>query len=123
MGKGRWSVEVVEVIAHRGSSAVAPENTLAAVDLAIRAKAHRVEFDVQLTKDGVPVVLHDETLERTTNGKGRVRDRTYKEISKLDAGSWFHADFRGERLPTLDMVLELCRGKIPVNVEIKSEDP
>ena len=122
MSQERWSGEVVEVIAHRGFSSLAPENTLAAMELAISSKAHRVEFDVQSTRDGVPVVLHDDTLERTTNGKGRVCDKTYQEISKLDAGSWFHPDFRGERVPTLDMVLELCKGKIPVNVEIKSED-
>jgi len=122
MSQEGWSGEVVEVIAHRGFSSLAPENTLAAMELAISSKAHRVEFDVQSTRDGVPVVLHDDTLERTTNGKGRVCDKTYQEISKLDAGSWFHPDFRGERVPTLDMVLELCKGKIPVNVEIKSED-
>jgi glycerophosphoryl diester phosphodiesterase len=122
MAQKRWSRDRVEVIAHRGHSSLAPENTLAALGLAIRSGAHRVEFDVQLTKDGVPVVLHDETLERTTNGKGRLCDTTYREISKLDAGSWFHPRFEGEQVPALDGALELCKGKIPVNVEIKCAD-
>lgn len=124
MRQESWSTaQRIELIAHRGLSGLAPENTLAALEGAIQCGAHRVEFDVQLTRDGVAVVFHDDTLERTTSGKGRVGDTSYEEIRKLDAGSWLHPRFKKERVPTLDMVLDLCRGKIPVNVEIKAENP
>jgi glycerophosphoryl diester phosphodiesterase len=98
-----------DVVAHRGSSGVAPENTLAAVRLAVRQKAEVVENDVQRTKDGELVIMHDTTLARTTNVEelfpGRapwnVGDFTLSEIKQLDAGSWFAPEFAGERVPTL----------------------
>jgi len=112
----------VEVIAHRGFSGIAPENTLRAFEEAIACGADRIELDVQLTRDGVPVVLHDDLLDRTTNGKGLLRDLDRDALRGLDAGSWFGPGFLGEGIPTLDEVLDLCRGRIAVNVEIKAED-
>ena len=97
------------VLGHRGAAAVAPENTLAGVRAAAQAGADGVEFDVQLSRDGVPVVLHDERLDRTTDGRGPVSKRTLGELKALDAGSWFSPRFRGERIPTLDEVLHLSR--------------
>ncbi|MBN2369852.1 MAG: hypothetical protein JXO72_05145 [Vicinamibacteria bacterium] len=111
----------VEVIAHRGFSGAAPENTLAAIREAIAAGADRVEFDVHLTADGEPVVIHDSKLDRTTDGKGPVAAHTLAEVRTLDAGAWFAARYRGERVPTLEEALVECRGRILVNVEIKSE--
>lgn len=88
------------IIAHRGASDEAPENTLAAFERADRLDAD-IEFDVQLSADGVPVVIHDETLDRTTSGRGRVSEHTLRELRALDAGGWFSPRFRGERIPTL----------------------
>jgi len=107
------------IIAHRGSSASAPENTLAAFSLALEQGVDAIECDVRLTKDNHLVVIHDATLNRTTNGTGYVRDHTREELDALDAGSWFHRRFAGERIPTLDTVLSLVDGKKGVNVEIK----
>ncbi len=88
-------------IAHRGASAYAPENTVAAFDEAIRLGAAAIEFDVRETADGVPVVVHDETVDRTTNGHGRVNELTRLELLRLDAGSWKHPRFVGTRIPTV----------------------
>lgn len=110
-----------EVIAHRGFSARAPENTLCAFREALRTRADRVEFDVLLTRDQVPVVIHDALLDRTTNGRGPVAELELARVRELDAGSWFGPDFAGERVPTLDEVLDLCAGRVSVNVEIKEE--
>jgi len=90
------------VIAHRGDCSSAPENTLTAFKAAVAAGAHAVEFDVHITKDGHPVVIHDATVDRCTNGKGAVADLTLAEIKMLDAGSWFAGPFEGEEVPTLD---------------------
>ncbi len=109
------------VIAHRGFSGVAPENTLAAVRRAIEVGADMVEIDVGLTRDGHVVVLHDATLERTTDGRGPLAEATLAQVRRLDAGSWFAPEFAGEKVPTLAEVLDLARGRILVNVEIKSE--
>jgi glycerophosphoryl diester phosphodiesterase len=110
-----------EVIAHRGFSAAAPENTMAAFEAAIACGADRLEFDVLLTRDGVPVVIHDETVDRTTDGHGPVASHALADLERLDAGSWFDPRFRGERIPTLDAVLDLCQRRIALNVEIKAE--
>ncbi len=91
----------IEIIAHRGYSAVAPENTVAALDAAIAAGAEAVEFDIQTGGDGTPVLFHDAMLSRTSNGVGPVRRRTVSQMKKLDAGSWFSPDFKGERIPSL----------------------
>jgi len=109
------------VIAHRGFSGVAPENTIAAVRAAIKIQADMVEIDVTLTADGHIVVIHDETLDRTTDGSGKVSDFTLAELQQLDAGAWFAPRFAGERIPTLDALLEEIEGRILLNVEIKSE--
>lgn len=111
----------VRVIAHRGFSAVAPENTLAAVRAAIEVGADMAEIDVTLSADGHVVVIHDETLDRTTDGRGEVADFRLAELKTLDAGAWFGPRFTGERIPTLDEVLAEVRGRILLNVEIKSE--
>ncbi len=116
------------VIAHRGASAQAPENTLAAFQIAVDAGADGVEFDVQLAKDGVPVVNHDATLTRTGLRAGRVSDLTSKELAKVDAGSWFNKkypkkarrEFTRETIPTLAGVLKLLKGfRGSIYVELK----
>lgn len=109
------------VIAHRGFSAVAPENTLAAVRRAIKVGADMVEIDVGLTRDGQVVVLHDATLGRTTDGRGRLAETTLAEVRRLDAGSWFAPEFAGEKVPTLAEVLDLVRGAVLLDAEIKTE--
>ena len=109
------------VIAHRGFSGRAPENTLAAIREAILVGADMAEIDVTLSSDGEIVVIHDETLDRTTNGSGEVAQFTLEELRDLDAGSWFDPRFAGERIPTLEEVLEAVDGKILLNIEIKSE--
>jgi len=109
------------VIAHRGFSAAAPENTIAAVRAAIAVQADMVEIDVTLTADDSIVVIHDETLDRTTDGSGEVSRFTLADLKQLDAGSWFDPSFAGERIPTLGEVLNVVDGRILLNVEIKSE--
>lgn len=95
----------VEIIAHRGFSAEAPENTVAALLAGVHAGADAVEFDLHTAGDGTPVLLHDESLRRTTDGHGRVTDLSADELASLDAGSWFAEDFAGEPVPTLDAAL------------------
>jgi glycerophosphoryl diester phosphodiesterase len=109
----------VFVTAHRGFSGKAPENTLAAFRAAIDARCDMIELDVHLSRDNQVVVIHDDTLERTTNGRGNVADQSYAELKRLDAGSWFDPRFSGERIPTLAEVLSLARGRILVNIELK----
>ncbi len=111
----------VRVIAHRGFSGRAPENTLAAFRAAIEAGADMAEFDVTLTADAEVVCLHDEKVKRTTEGRGRISELTLAEAQSLDAGLWFSQAFIGERIPTLDAVLETAKGHILLNIEIKSE--
>jgi glycerophosphoryl diester phosphodiesterase len=108
-------------IAHRGASAYYPENPLASFQGAIAMGADMVELDVQLTGDGEVVVFHDEKLTRCTNGKGRIAEYTLSELKKLDAGSWFGEEYKDARIPTLEEVLALCRNKIALNIEIKTE--
>jgi glycerophosphoryl diester phosphodiesterase len=105
--------------AHRGSSTRAPENTLAAFEAAIKDGADAIEFDVRRTLDGVPVVLHDATLDRTTTGRGPLLGTTLRELRRLDAGAWFAARFRGARVPTLAETLDLCCGRAGLNIEMK----
>ncbi|GAB6906070.1 Glycerophosphoryl diester phosphodiesterase [Desulfosarcina cetonica] len=108
-------------IAHRGVCARYPENTLAAFRGAIDAGAHMIELDVTLSKDRRLVVIHDETVDRTTNGQGAVNALTLTRLQQLDAGSWFDSRFAGERLPTLAQVLDAVKGHLWVNIEIKPE--
>ena len=109
------------LIAHRGASAYFPENTMVSFQGAIDLKADMVELDVQLTADGEIVVFHDEKISRCTGGRGRIADYTLAGLKRLDAGGWFSEAFRGEKIPTLTEVLSLCRNKIAVNIEIKTE--
>ena len=96
-------------IAHRGASGHAPENTLAAFRRAVALGATFIETDLHLSRDAHFIAIHDETLARTTNGRGAVHDHTLAELRRLDAGSWFGSDFIGERIPTLDEILEFAR--------------
>lgn len=109
------------VIAHRGASFTAPENTFAAFNKAVEMQADMIELDVQLSADGVPVVFHDEWLEDHTDGSGRIMNLELNAIKHLDAGSWFSPEFKGERIPTLDEVLKWAKNRILLNIEIKSE--
>jgi glycerophosphoryl diester phosphodiesterase len=108
------------IVAHRGGGLLAPENTLAAIRLARNLGFVGVEFDVKLTADGIPVLMHDDMLERTTNGSGPVAETGYQEIAKLDAGSWFGNEFSGEPVPSFAEASALCReAGVWANVEIK----
>lgn len=113
------------VIAHRGHSVAAPENTLAAIDAAFDAGSDVVEIDVRMSRDGVPVVIHDETVDRTTNGTGPVADQTLAELQRLDAGSWKGRQFAGERIPTLEEALRAAknRGRVLLDVPIANAGP
>ena len=109
------------VLAHRGYSAKAPENTMAAFELALEVGSGGLELDVHLTKDGEVVIIHDDTVDRTTNGTGRVDSYTMAELKELDAGSWFSPEFAGEKLPTLRQLLDLVKDKdILLNIETKT---
>lgn len=107
-------------VAHRGASREAPENTLAAFRRALEAGVAAVECDVQRTSDGRLVVIHDQTVERTTDGRGRVAALAFADLRRLDAGGWFGPAFAGERVPLLDEVLDLLRGRARVLLEIKN---
>jgi glycerophosphoryl diester phosphodiesterase len=106
------------VIAHRGDKSHAPENTLAAFKLAAEKGADAIEFDVKLTADGQVIVLHDQTVDRTTNGTGNVSALPLKVLRELDAGAWFSEMFRGERIPTLEEVFETVGKRLFLNVEL-----
>jgi glycerophosphoryl diester phosphodiesterase len=108
----RERIPDIEIIAHRGYSARAPENTLAAIQAALDAGADSVEFDLHVAADGTPVLIHDANLGRTTNGVGPVRRRTVGQLRGLDAGAWFSPAFEGERIPTLAEALEMVRGRV-----------
>nr|WP_244535732.1 glycerophosphodiester phosphodiesterase family protein [Lentibacillus halodurans] len=110
----------IQLIAHRGSSGHAPENTIAAYDLGFEQKADYIEIDIQMTKDGELVSIHDTTIDRTTDGTGSVGDYTLEELRNLDAGSWFDQSFAGEKIPTFEEILDRYRGKIGILIELKS---
>jgi glycerophosphoryl diester phosphodiesterase len=110
---------MIAVIGHRGGKALAPENTLAAFRNAIRLGADYVEIDVRATRDGHLVIMHDGTVDRTTNGSGAVKELDFAIIRSLDAGSKFDAKYAGEKVPTLEEVLALCRGKINIYLDHK----
>lgn len=107
------------VIAHRGASSYAPENTFAAFDLAIRLGVRHIELDVEATSDGHIVVIHDDAVDRTTDGSGPVTSHTLAALRALDAGSWFGAQFAGERIPSFDEVLSRYKGRVHIHTEIK----
>lgn len=106
------------IFAHRGASAYAPENTLAAFELALRQGADAIELDTKLTADGHVVVIHDQTIDRTTPKSGKVREIHLQDIRKLDAGSHFDIAFKGEKVPTLEEVLKAVGQLTLVNIEI-----
>jgi glycerophosphoryl diester phosphodiesterase len=109
-----------KVIAHRGGGTLAPENTLAGIKKGVALGFHGVEFDVKLANYATPILLHDDTLERTTSGKGLARNFNYAELSKLDAGSWFAKEFAGEPIPLFETVAAFLIGHgVWANVEIK----
>lgn len=108
--------------AHRGASHDAPQNTLAAFRLALEMGADGVELDVQASQDGEAVVIHDFTVDATTDGQGRVRDKTLAELKELDAGSWFDARFAGQRIPTLQEVMVEVGPQLLLNIELKVSD-
>ncbi|MDP6794832.1 MAG: glycerophosphodiester phosphodiesterase family protein [Verrucomicrobiota bacterium] len=107
------------VCAHRGANDTHPENTIAAFREAIRLGAHMIEFDVALTKDGELVLMHDHTIDRTTNGEGRLEDWSLADLKNLDAGSWKNSRFKGERVPTLGETLDVMPRNIWLNVHLK----
>ena len=104
---------------HRGAAGYAPENTLASVQKAIDLGVQRIEIDIQQTKDSVVVVIHDDSVDRTTNGKGNVADFTFEELQLLDAGSYFNSAFKNERIPSLEEVIRLVNGKTDLIIEFK----
>ena len=114
-GDGFW------VIAHRGVSGSYPENTLSAFPAAIDIRAEMVELDISTSKDGIPVTVHDRTVDRTTDFEGDVQSFSLEELKRMEVGAWFSEEFRGEEFPTLKNSLELMKDKIAVNIEIKTE--
>lgn len=108
------------IFAHRGSSAYAPENTLAAFKLAVQQHADAIELDAKLSADGQVVVMHDDTVDRTTNGTGQVKSLSLPELKRLDAGSKFNPAYSSERIPTLAEVFETVGQQIFINVEVKN---
>lgn len=109
------------IIAHRGASKYAPENTMPAFEMAIQMKAEGIETDVQLTKDDIPVLIHDEHVKRTTNGRGYIKDYTYDELKQLDAGSWFSKEFTGTSIISLQGFLEWAQNfHFHIHIELKN---
>lgn len=116
------SLVLPKVIAHRGAPQVTPENTLASMRMAHELGATWIEFDVQLTKDNVPVIMHDFRLQRTTNGRGLVSEKTYAQLAELDTGGWFADQYSGEKIPTLEQYLQLAAELgLGINIELKSQ--
>ncbi len=113
-------INIPRLIGHRGASGYAPENTIAAFEKAAELGATMVEFDVMLTEDKIPVVIHDENIKRTTNGKGLVNTFDYQSLQSYDAGRWFSKKFKEQRIPTFEQVLtRLDALNLQANVEIK----
>lgn len=112
----------ISITGHRGAAAVAPENTLSSIKEALKLDVDRIEIDLGLTKDNVVVLLHDKTLNRTTNGKGNLKDYSYQELLKIQANKGFEEAFPGEKIPTLKEVLELVDGQKKMIIEIKYGD-
>lgn len=115
-----FSSDKAEIIAHRGFSSKAPENTAAAVRAAIDANADRIEIDVQMSSDGVLYLMHDRSLLRTAGVNSSISKLTSEEIDRLDAGSWFSEEYADEKVPRLSEILEICRGKIALKIELKT---
>ena len=123
-----WAVTAVaaqniEIVVHRGANALAPENTVASADSALAHGAVWVEVDVRPSKDGVLFNLHDETLDRTTDGHGRLADMLAADVRRLDAGSWFSSQFKGVHVPTIAEMLDSLQGKAQVFFDVKRGTP
>ncbi len=114
------SLNGFDIIGHRGAMSVAPENTLESFARALEMGATMVELDVWMLSDGALVLLHDEHLERTTNAAGSILARSLEQLRGVDAGSWFSPQYAGARIPLLDDVLDLCRGRARLLVELKA---
>ncbi|RLD89378.1 MAG: glycerophosphodiester phosphodiesterase [Bacteroidetes bacterium] len=110
------------ITGHRGAGNLAPENTLSAIKEGLKYNVDRIEVDVHQTEDGKVVIMHDKTIDRTTNGKGKIKDFTYKELLKFDAGSWFSDKFKGEKIPLLEEAMKLIDGKAKFVIELKDGD-
>lgn len=108
-----------KIIAHRGASGLAPENTLAAFQQALDIGVDMIELDVHLSQDDSLIVMHDNTVNRCSNGEGEIQNLRYAYIAGLDAGSWFNTQYQNERIPTLSQVLQLVNGKARVLIELK----
>ncbi|MGQ9515192.1 MAG: glycerophosphodiester phosphodiesterase [Thermoproteota archaeon] len=111
----------VVLVGHRGAPNLAPENTIPSFLKAIEVGVDTIELDVRTTKDGEIVVIHDDSVDRTTNGSGLVRELFLEEIKKLDAGSWFDASFKGTKIPTLEEALASIDGRVMTRVELKDD--
>lgn len=109
------------VIAHRGASGYAPENTMPAMELAYDMKAEMIEVDVMLSRDGIPVLFHDAKIDELTDGAGYLKDFSLEELQALDAGSWFSEEYAGTAIPTLEELLAWAQNKMTLNIEIKTE--
>lgn len=113
-------LKLPKIIGHRGCAGYAPENTLEAIHTAADMGVEWVELDVKLTKDEVPIIFHDDTLDRTTNGTGNVADRTYSELKDLECGSWYADSFTGIKIPTLEEAIEVMIDRnLGFNMEVK----
>ena len=107
---------MLKVIAHRGFSGRYPENTITAFKKAVKIGVDEIEFDVKITSDGHLVILHDPTVERTTDGKGNISEMTLKEVKRLDAGSWFRSEYRGTKIPTFEELLKNIPNSVELNI-------
>lgn len=112
----------VDNVAHRGATGYAPENTIAAFDKGVEMKADYIEIDVQRSYDGQLVIIHDTTVDRTTDGTGKVKDLTFDQLRSLDAGSWKGEQFKGEKIPTFDEILDRYHGKVGILIELKAPE-
>jgi glycerophosphoryl diester phosphodiesterase len=119
MALGYMLVRRPYMLAHRGASAYAPENTFAAFERALALRTDGIETDVRATSDGALVLVHDERVDRTTDGEGRVQDLSFDELQKLDAGGSFNPRYAGERVPTVEAFLDRYGGKVPLCLEVK----
>jgi glycerophosphoryl diester phosphodiesterase len=115
-------IRQVDTVAHRGATGYAPENTIAAFDKGVEMKADYIEIDVQRSKDGELVIIHDNTVDRTTDGTGYVKDLTFEQLRSLDAGSFKGEQFKGEKIPTFDEILDRYHGKTGILIELKSPE-
>ncbi len=112
----------IDNVAHRGATGYAPENTLAAFDKGVEMKSDYIEIDVQRSKDGELVVIHDTTVDRTTDGTGYIKDLTFEQLRQLDAGSWKGEQFTGEKIPSFSEILDRYRGKTGILIELKAPE-